>query len=256
MDARRLELTRLTSLLAQTSDPSRPEFAVFLARLLSDAKQRIVHALFQEHRAYEYWALQYSDFSLVSYDLRLLENTHTFISSEALQEQINRNRAPQQFGPNNPIRVILSKKEFASEFAHFKTSNTISFSIPLDHPAFRLGLAEVSLRQVQVAVKGIKTSNNIVSLHLVHHGRSRFLDRSRKQVTFSHMPHRTQLIYKIGSGPISKDDDNLAQGIYTGLSPFAEWSLTVSKEENQNPDLEHVSEIALDFTGMFFPFNV
>jgi len=252
IDGRTQEVRQLQSELAGSSDPGLPKFVIFLAKLLSDAKQSLVRALCQEHRAYEYWAVAYIPFEVPSYDLNVLYEVHSKLQSDALQERINRNLAPQAFGP---IRLAISKQTHPAEFASFAKSNSITFSIPLDEPVFQLGFTELSLSTLKLLVKGIKSPNRNVSVHVTHHGRSTFQDRSRNSIVFSHAHKDAQIAYSFDSGPISHDDGNLAQDGFAGISPFATWTIAIRKEDNNNQtlDLSHVSEIDLTFYGTYVP---
>jgi hypothetical protein len=250
------EVARLDALLADTKDPTLLPYVGFLAKLLSDSKQRLIRALYEEHRAFEYWSLTYVKFSLDSYDMVVLGNQHDRIRADALQARIDRNRAPQKFGPEHPLRVSISEKEYPAEFKNFKAHHILTFSIGCDHPAFRLGFSAISLQQVIVKVIGIVTDNGTVSIQLIHHGRSQFMTPSRKRVIFSHKARVTQIVYNVKTGPITDDKDNLGQdGTFAGLSPFATWTLAIKPADNVNPKFDGVTEIQMDFSGLFFPFT-
>lgn len=75
------EISRLTHEIAAAADPTSPSYAVFLARALSGMKQQVAQALYQEHRAYEYWSLSYVPFQLASFDLLSMRTLHDHIKS-------------------------------------------------------------------------------------------------------------------------------------------------------------------------------
>jgi len=258
IQATQSDITRIQGQIADNADPTLPDYVQFIGNLLAEAKQKAVHALYQEHRAYEYWSLTYVPFAVPSYDLVVLRNLHQTIKANALQAQIDRNRAPQTFGTNgaNPIRVTLSRDTNSSDFFNFRQSGRMTFAIPRDHPAFKVGFAAITLKGVVARIVGVRTKNKEVSIQLVHHGRAEFLDSSKNLLVFSHEPRTTQVVYSQTSGAITDDSDNLGQdGSFAALSPFATWTISVLPENNQELDLSDATDIILDFSGFFFPFN-
>jgi hypothetical protein len=251
--AKAQEAIRLQALLHENPDPALPAYVSFLAKLVSESKRRIVLGLYEEHRAYQYWSLTDTPFSLQSYDSIVLKALHDKMQADAMTAQIERNRAPESFGDKEPIVIVLSAQRYPSAFAQFLKTNTLNFSIPFDEPEFRRGVFGISLSQVAISVVGLVTDDSKASVRLEHHGRARFLNQALAQIVFSHAPRRTQFIYDLKTGdPISDLANNLGQDhTYAGLSPFASWTLSVDPSSNANPILNGVSAIELRFGGFF-----
>jgi hypothetical protein len=251
--ARTQEIARLDALLVKDPNPTLPAYVGFLAKLLSETKRRLVLALYEEHRAFQYWSLTDVPFNVESYDLGVLSNLHSTIQTDALQAQINRNRPLESFGAKLPIVVALSAKEYPTAFAQFAKTNTLTFAIPFDDPAFRVGVYGISLSQVAISIIGLQTEDGRASVGFVHHGHARFLSQAKTPIVFSHDPRRTQFIYDLKTGTaISDQPNNLGQdGTFAGLSPFATWTLSVDPAANAKPKLDAVTAVELSFGGYF-----
>jgi hypothetical protein len=263
---RNAELTRIQSTRAtlRGRDPDLPEYVVFLGKLLNEAKGMLIRALYQEQRAFDYWALRDSNFQVSDSSVATLSATHNRLTNDVLQQLVLFGRGPQSFDFNE-VQVELLPADLPEAFARFRQNGReggrLDFTFDLNSNALGLGRAAVKVSGVRIVIDGVATPNNrSVVAYLLHSGRALFQDVNRGEHQFSHKPRSVRYEYDINTGlPLSQNDTNNLRGAgndFADLSPFTLWSLFITDELNPGIDRSNITRVQLAFTGFFMPLNI
>jgi hypothetical protein len=245
------EASRVETALAATQNPGLVEAVNFMVRLLTQAKSLVIRALYQEYRAYEYWALRELPFVVDDQDVARLRFTHGNLVAAELAAFDQRNRANQLF---KGVRLTLTSADYPREFAEFKKTGRLVFTIPVSSPAFRPEWRVITLKEVKISVPGATTADKILSVSLIHSGRATFIDERGQSHEFTHRPRATNITYRLDDNTlITPIENNLGgdKGKYTDLSPFSIWTLLVAPEYNQSLRLDKVKKVEFEFAGFF-----
>jgi hypothetical protein len=115
-------------------------------------------------------------------------------------------------------------------------------------------MAAVCVRDVEIKIDGIKSSDGEISVLLTHHGNASFLTPDGKIIQFNHPSRSLRQVYAIDPYQV-KTGTNLAEidTNYADLSLYALWSIDVSNEFNPNADRSGINKIELSFRGTFLP---
>lgn len=256
---RRAEINQVRDLRALTSDPGLVEYVSFMSRLSAEAKSILLRSLYQENKAFEYWALVPSKLDINDSTIAALSTTHNRLSRRLLDKLAERNRAPQRF---DKAEILISKSTLSPEaFEEFKKTGTLTFTIPIDEPQLTgRGLSEILVSHVELVINDVRTASGEVIAYINHSGRALFVDRNGGRHQYSHAYRWTRYAYLIQTG-VSLDpsdvqnlvgsDDNFAY-----LSPFTSWMLMLDKRFNRGLDLNNFTDLRLRFSGFFMPFNL
>jgi hypothetical protein len=118
----------------------------------------------------------------------------------------------------------------------------------------------VTVDSLRLEIPNVKTHDGMLTSYVSHNGSAEFRDVNRGRISFTHAPRSTVITYSIDDPTDVRApfQNNLGgeNGKYSYLNPFAVWSILVSKEYNQDPDLSRVEQLELEFTGYFLPFQV
>jgi hypothetical protein len=250
---REAEASRIATLKAEIQDPELAEYLCFVKGLYANAKQDLVRMLYEERRAWEYWALQSHPFNVVDQDIASLEQVHSSLLVNEVDVRNARTNSEQLL---SNVVVVVSEKRMATAFPEFRKSGHLTFSITKNEPALKLPLAALTVKEVNILLPGVKTTNgnNLISLNLIHSGQSYFLTQTKEEVQFSHLPRPIPVIYPLqGEGTRTRIEDNVAgkQGDLALPSPYSVWSLVVDR--SAGIDLTAVKEIQIVFSLYYLP---
>lgn len=255
------EIDRNERLKTETGNPELAEHVVFIGRLLTQAKKNVTLALYQEYRAYQYWALEEGQFPFVG-DQRVerLLSTHGTILSLELQARVRRGGSKQTF---EGVKIVLSEEDFpktngsSNVWKEFQNTGKLSFQLPYNHPAFAGFNTDVTVESVKLRVPNAVTKNGQLKVDLIHLGRSTFIAPDKSKREYVHRPRMSFHWFDMKSekdfAPIENNlGGEVAQFAY--LSPFAFWSLVIDADPQVNPGLRlsKVGQIELEFKGKFF----
>lgn len=267
------QIKRMQNIGETLVDPGLVETKVFLGRLYTGAKTNLVQLLYQERRAWEYWALRRHDFSVSDQDIAGLAALHGIFINDELSIKNSRNRSDQ---PLDNITVNVSDGSEMTEgvppatrlphaivmhdaFNNFRDPlsldfGRISFFVPIDYPSINLGFAGVTVKQVNIEIPGLKTDAAQLKISLLHSGKALFRDTQGNKIEFQHNSVDTEIVYKLKSTGLSTPINNNLIGTnneYAYLSPFTVWTLFINPSFHPALNLTEVSHISLTFSGFF-----
>ncbi|MFL6313754.1 MAG: hypothetical protein ACJ71W_16780 [Terriglobales bacterium] len=249
------EISRTEAKKAESNDPNVIEAVVFMNKLMTETKQRVIRALYSERRCFEYWSLTRSKFSVQDQDVSRLTATHNDLIADELEARENRNRKEQTF---TGATVTLSADSHP-QFADFKKTGKISFEITTEDPSFNHGYSAVTINEVTLSIPGAVTEQGVLTAYLSHSGRSTFINPAKQKVRFSHAKRVTNITFSLTEPGVflTPIENNLGgdPGKYAYISPFAVWFLSLDKEYNPGLNLQNAKSIILQFKGFFLPFS-
>lgn len=242
-------LAELRNAQASSVNPALPAVAARLNRLHRQVRQELTRALFEEIRALEYWGLAEVDVNILPRSIAELGMTHSTVLAETMRQRETIGRA-QPFGRAlAPVDIELRQSDDPESFERFRQSGLLIVEIPLDAAGFA-GMRHVLVDQVTARIDGAKTGDGWLRVRMLHNGSAKIRDRAGRDWSFSHLPVPAAYHYSLSS-PDVQLDGNLAweQSVYSGVSPFASWSIIVDKSDNPKLNLKDVKKITLSFAG-------
>lgn len=245
--AQAAELAHLRDQLAATADPSLAECAGFMRRAADALKFRLLTALYFEHKAFEYWALRREPFDATDRSVAHLRAVHARLKTDVLRTRERRNRPPQRFHSTPPIELLGPAQEAA--LAALRTTGRMVFEIPRQDRSFRR-LAEATVDRATITIDGARSRDTTLTVLLTHNGHAQFTTTSGAAIGFSHTPRLTFAQLDVVDGKHRGEADlGGADDAYAYLSPFAQWTLELSREDNDELDLSTLRSIQLVFHG-------
>jgi hypothetical protein len=283
LDAKRNQLSaQVTTAGLQAAQSASAK--TFMGGTYLQARYSICKALWQKRRILEYAMLDDVDFSVndmnmaalaaknetlnILFHEHLIESARPYVPFEPrmlllLADLTDVNRLPSALRNTACLPLGPAFKKFISD-----GSGHLTFTIPLTSPAFPSNFASIRLTGVDARVLGAGVSPTYglpeMTLDLVQLGVSQFLSPMRETRWYSHRDAPVAITYKIDDpSPTAHAEKNLVgiAGLYTGVSPFASWSLTVHKQSRnastppELPILRDVPAILLTFYGQSQPFD-
>jgi len=264
IDHNKSEIDRINNLKALTKDPEVVEFVSMMGRLFTQARSNVIRALYQEHRAYQYWALDDTPFPFVGDQTTAqLDSTNATLQVLELQAKELRGRSKQPF---QDLSLTLKKADFADLTANskeptystwdaFQRTGKLAFQISLDHPEFAGLNTDVLVSAVKLTVPEASTHNGQLRADLIHMGRSLFKRPDGAEFVFLHQPRVTFLWFDMKTGKYFTPIDNNLGGEedqFAYLSPFAFWTLVIDSQINPDLRLGAVEQVVLEFSGTFY----
>ena len=243
------DIANVWSLSQSSLNPGLIEYKNFMSTVYKQTKWNLIKLLYEERRAWEYWALKRMSFVVVGQDVAALQAIHQGIVSSEVSVRKERGQ-PSQERQKVPLVIRTTSTENGKEivlrtgFAAFKNRNSanfgkLTFFIPPSHPSFNYDEPAITVRQVDVQIPGVKTDDNQISIRLIHGGVSTIKSPRRETITFSHEIRKTDIGYPLAgnTGPVTvtrfANEDE-----YVYLSPFATWTLILDPTTNPGLDLE------------------
>ena len=236
--------------IAAHQDNVLPIYTAWLKDAYEDVQRSLLRNVYQENRAYRYWALR--DRELRTDDLRIatLAATH-----ERLIADIDGFRENSESFSRFTQKVVVSADRYPDEFAALRRSRVLTFALDIRREPEFQNMRYVIAREFTLELPGVQGGSHVLFLNLVHSGQAVLnsdtdLDQPGALHAFSHRPRVSP--YKIDYA----DPDNTAGGTlgdesqgYIGLSPFALWRLDFGLKGNEWLDVGTLDTVVLTFSG-------
>ncbi|MES2938702.1 MAG: hypothetical protein V4864_13530 [Pseudomonadota bacterium] len=227
-----------------------PVYTAFLKDAYEDVQRTLLRNMYQENRAYRYWALRE----------RPLDTNDLNIATQAaahgrLVADIDGFRENNEAFSDFRQKLTITAERYPNEFAAMRTSRSLAFTLDIRRePGFR-NMRYIVARSFKLEFPDIVDGADVLYLNLVHSGQAVLnsdtdLDKPGALHAFSHRP-RT-LPYKIDytdrENTFGGNLGEREQG-YIGLSPFTQWRLDFDLQGNDWLDLNAINTIVLTFEG-------
>ncbi|ROZ62945.1 hypothetical protein [Ramlibacter sp. WS9] len=236
--------------IAVHQDNVLPVYTAYLKDAYEDVQRSLLRNIYQENRAFQYWALQ--DRQLEANDLNIATQA---AKHERLVADIDNFRENNEaFSPFRQ-KLEITAARYPNEFAAMLQSGSLAFSLDIrTEPGFE-NMRYIIARSFKLEFPEIAGGKNVLFLNLIHSGQAVLnsdIDRDKPGAlhVFSHRP-RIRL-YKIDY----KDRENTAGGNlgegdqgYIGLSPFTQWRIDFDLKGNEWLDLTSIKTVLLTFEG-------
>lgn len=236
--------------IAANQDNVLPVYTAYLKDAYEDVQRSLLRNIYQENRAFQYWALK--DRPLEANDLNIA--TQAAKHSRLIADIDDFRETTDAFSDFNQTLEITAAR-FPNEFAAMLESRSLTFSLDIrTEPGFE-NMRCIIARSFKLEFPEIAGAKNVLSLNLIHSGQAMFnsdVDPGKPGSlrVFSHRP-RIRL-YKIDY----KNRANFAGGNfgesdqgYIGLSPFTQWRIDFDLKGNEWLDLAAVKTVLLTFEG-------
>ncbi|MBX3585557.1 MAG: hypothetical protein KF796_02850 [Ramlibacter sp.] len=236
--------------IAANQDNVLPVYTAYLKDAYEDVQRTLLRNIYQENRAYRYWALR--DRQLETNDLNIATQA---AAHERLVADIESFRENTEAFSDFKQKLTVNAERYPNEFAAMLKSKSLNFTLDIrGEPDFR-NMRYIIARSFKIEFPDIAGDSNVLFLNLIHSGQAILnsdtnLAKPGALHSFSHRP-RTRL-YKIDY----RDRDNTAGGNlgegdqgYIGLSPFAQWRIDFDLEGNDWLDLKAIKTVLLTFEG-------
>ncbi|GAB4194921.1 MAG: hypothetical protein Tsb002_26920 [Wenzhouxiangellaceae bacterium] len=242
----------LNAELAQNQDNLLPIYTAYMKDAYEDVQRHLLKNIYQEARAYEYWALESRKLDTSNLNIAMQAITH-----ERLVADIDTFRENNDSFSEFKQKLIISADDYANEFAALPDSRSLIFGLDIHDDLGFLNMRYIIARRFELAFPDIEGGKNVLYINLVHSGRAVMNNNSDLTApgavrVFSHRP-RVKL-YKIDYG----DKDNTAGGNfgeggqgYIGLSPFSNWRIDFDLKGNEWLDLTQIKTVVLTLAGRF-----
>jgi hypothetical protein len=243
----------ITSDLAENSFITQVKLKNFLEDIYSTIRDWIIRHLYQQHRAFEYWEAELSEFFHVSdQSITSLSVAYGNFLVKCTNEMENRGRELQRF---TNYEVKLNQSNLSTrQWQSFRETGILIFNIKPDHPRFR-GMALVQLHEVAVKVEGVETSDGELRADLIHTGNAKITRLDKELIEFSHPPRVTRIHYKLSAEDNVSVPGDLGYGEnrFACLTPYAQWILDLRRDLNPGLCTSEIKIVRLSFDGKFYP---
>jgi hypothetical protein len=129
------QLADVKTEIAKSTDPGLAYAESFMNRATRSAKERVINLLYQWNRQLSYYSLADYDFSITTFSVDALRNTHAELSQRYTQAREllggNRGRSIRD------LEIEVTDQIPISEWQKFIQIGLATFAIPLDHSALR-----------------------------------------------------------------------------------------------------------------------
>ena len=243
-------IQHLNAEVAGHQDNVLPIYTAFVKDAYEDLQRNLLRNIYQENRAYQYWALRDRQLKTSDLNIATLAATH-----ERLISEIDGFREDNEAFSDFTQKLTISAERYPNEFAAMLASRSLAFRLRIrDEPGF-MNMSHVIARKFRLEFPEIDGGDHVLFVNLVHSGQALLnsdvnLDKPGVLHQFSHRPRIRP--YRIDY----KDQTNVAGGNlgegdqgYIGLSPFAVWRIDFDINGNQWLDLSKLKTVILTFEG-------
>jgi hypothetical protein len=243
----------------QIADPALPEYTSFMQNAYDNLKMVIIKKLYEENRAYWYWSLEENPFAASDLTIANLAVMQDDIYNAIDTAKEHRNGPFQPFNQIIPITI----NDYPFSFQALPTTKKLVFSLPVSLSCF-LNKFQVIGNEFKLEFPDIKDNSvHTLSLTLIHNGISYQTPSSKtgpSMIQFVHLPR--VIPYNIDFTNPNNTDGGLIGSTdegFTGLSPFATWTLNFDHPGNNfdDPqkenylDLKLIQSVDITFTGTY-----
>ncbi|HTU69869.1 MAG TPA: collagen-like protein [Candidatus Baltobacteraceae bacterium] len=238
--------------VALNADPTLPRAQAIVSTALDDSKLLCLQTLYARERVADYLNASKIALGVDTSTVSLISLADSNVSQQLQSiEQSHETNDNVPFGarPGSGVAAFTVAVPTSREsLQRFRNTGMISFEVTADQ--FR-GWSFVRLSGARPVVAGIISHDEVVSIDIIHHGRSYVIDETGKSYLYSHNPRFTTAKFLAATGE-SLDEywENLEVNGSPFLSPLAAWSIVVSNSENPAVDLLGVSAVSIEFVGV------
>jgi hypothetical protein len=253
------ELENVAALLASNQAPQLPDYLAFLQGSLTEIGNAIVDNLYQANQAFQYWSVQAQTLQVTSLDIASLSVASALLLDD-VEDYLTGNTG-RPFSPFNTMSVIVTATAQPNAFAQLQATGILVVQLAVDDPANPFqGYYNVTVETVSVSLPGITppagtaSDPTVLQLTLVQLGPDVLVAQDATTMTFTHPPRPVpyEFNYTTNDNTVVGAVGDASQG-FTGLSPFATWSIDFTANGNPNANawltLSEITAVELTFTG-------
>ena len=238
--------------MAARQDNVLPVYTAYLRDAYEDVQRNLLRNIYQENRAYQYWALKTRQLRTDDLNIATLTATH-----QGLISDIDTFRETSQSFNDFDQEIIISADRYPNEFADLRKSHTLTFKLDIGREDGFQNMRYIIAREFKLKFPEVNDSSHVLFVNVVHTGESVLnsdtdLDKPGALHVFSHRPRVSP--YKIDfKNPANTAGGKLgddSQG-YIGVSPFALWRLDFNLRGNEWLNLDTLTKVQLTFKGRF-----
>lgn len=238
--------------MAARQDNVLPVYTAYLKDAYEDVQRNLLRNIYQENRAYQYWALKNRQLRTDDLNIATLAATH-----QSLISDIDAFRENSQSFNDFDQQVIISADRYPNEFADLRRSRALTFKLDIRHEEGFQNMRYIIAREFKLKFPEVNDRTHVLFVNVVHTGESVLnsdtdLDKPGALHVFSHRPRVSP--YKIDfKNPANTAGGKLgddSQG-YIGVSPFSLWRLDFNLRGNEWLDLNTLTTVQLTFSGRF-----
>jgi hypothetical protein len=253
------ELENVAALLASNQTPQLPDYLAFLQGSLTEIGNAIVDNLYQANQAFQYWSVQTQTLQVTSLDIASLSTASAQLLDN-VEDYLTGNTG-RPFSPFNTMSFIVTATAQPNAFAQLQATGVLVVQLAVDDPGNPFeGYYNVTVDTVSVSLPGITppagtaSDPTVLQLTLVQLGPDVLVAQDGTTMTFTHPPRPVpyEFNYTTNDNTVVGAVGDANQG-FTGLSPFATWSIDFTANGNPNANawltLSEITAVELTFTG-------
>lgn len=238
--------------MAARQDNVLPIYTAYLKDAYEDVLRNLLRNIYQENRAYQYWALRNRQLQTDNLNIATLAATHQQVIADIDSFREN----SQAFNKFNQ-EVIISADRYPNEFGDLRASHILTFRLDIRHEEGFQNMRYIIAREFKLRFPEVKDSSHVLFVNVMHTGEAVLnsdvdLDKPGALHVFSHRPRLSpyKIDYKNPANTAGGDLGDDSQG-YIGVSPFALWRLDFTLKGNEWLDLSTLKTVELSFSGRF-----
>lgn len=250
------ELEHVAALLAAQQQPALPDYLGFLQNALVEIGNDIADNLYQENQAFQYWAVVAQPLAISGLDMASLS-----VAAGQLETSVQsylENTTGRPFSPFSNVSIFIDSATYPSAFARLAATKQLTVQIaPTISPNPFVNTYIVTAETLTVSLPGVPApapgtieNPTLLQLNLTQHGADAREAPDGTTLIFTHAPRLVfyEYNYALGQATVAGTIGDPAQG-FTGLSPFATWTIDFSPSTNGWLDLAQVTSVQLTFGG-------
>jgi hypothetical protein len=255
------ELQNIAALLASEQQPQLPDYLAFLQGSLTEIGNNIVDNLYLANQAFQYWSVESQPFNVAGIDMASLS-----IAAGALTEDVENyltGTTGRPFSPFNGMNYFVTAQAQPTAFKRLVDTGILTVQLAMTDPAnpfqnfFNVTAETVSVTLPDITPPaGTEPSPTLLNLNITQLGPDVLQSPDGTVMTFTHAPRPIpyEYNYTTADNTVPGTIGDATQG-FTGLSPFATWSIDFTPSENSWLDLTQVLSVELTFTGQLLGPN-
>lgn len=243
----------LDSALAATTDPSEAVIIPLMTRLYVDTLTLAAQMVHAERKALAYHFARPMDAPLSKFTVATIVGLH---QKTVLRDWISakeRYEARREL-EDGELRIDLSLVVSKFVWESFRKSGLLAFTLRRDHPAYSAileALPGLRLTGMSLDLTGARVSAGVTQVPWkMNHAGHEAIYRADDSVNyFSHKSiNFTGFTPMDGQPPLVRPDFS-EKNLYAGVSPYASWLLTLSRNTSLGLDLSHLDKAVLRLSG-------
>jgi hypothetical protein len=243
----------LDSALAIKLDPAEPVVVSMLARLYLDSLSITAQCVHAERKALGFMIGTPAEPKLSAFSAATIQGVHVATTKEWIDAKEEQRKRPLRDDALVTDIVNLVDGPGSDAWKTFRETGAIGFSIRRDNPTYRnvFNLPGLRVTGVSMELVGARSENPAARIFwiLTHGGHSAVYRRDKYMARFSHKPVMVDGDSDLAGGPPLLLPDFSEAGFYSGLSPFATWSLVIPDFAGLGLDLSGLTGAKLRWRG-------